>query len=119
MGHSMIDRRADKRCTAAAMRVSLATLRPGRHVRVIDLSPAGALVQTDRPLRPGSRVQIRLVLATITVSVAAHIVRCLVSAIHPEYGVTYRAALRFDERCTRLLDRETSPQPGGIAARPP
>ena len=113
MDNAVIERRKDKRCTAAALRVSLATLRPGRHVRVVDLSPAGVLVQSDRPLRPGSRVQIRLVLATSTVSVAAHIVRCTVNAIHPEYGVTYRAALHFDERCMRLLDRDTALHLGG------
>jgi len=100
MGAPMIERRQDQRCSAAAMRVSLATLRPGRHVRVVDLSAAGALVQTERPLRPGSRVHIRLVLAHATVSVAARIIRCAVTAIHPEYGVVYRAALLFHERCT-------------------
>ena len=115
MGNPLAERRTDKRCTAEALRVSLATLRPGRHVRVIDLSPAGVLVQADRPLRPGSRVQIRLVLASSTVSITAHIVRCSVSAIHPEYGVAYRAALRFDERCGRLIGRDAALQGGGIA----
>lgn len=115
MGSPVTERRHDHRCTAAALRVSLATLRPGRHVRVIDLSPGGALVQTDRPLRPGSRVQIRVVLTHSTVSVAAHIVRCTVSAIHPEYGVTYRAALRFDERCPRLIDRDAATHADGTS----
>jgi hypothetical protein len=59
-------------------------------------------VQTDRPLRPGSLVHLRLVTDAATLSIAAHVVRCLVWAIHPEQGVTYRGALRFDERCARL-----------------
>jgi hypothetical protein len=98
----MRERRHDLRRTAEALQVSQATLRPGRHVQVIDLSPTGAQVQTDRPLRPGSLVHLRLVTDAATLSIAAHVVRCLVWAIHPEQGVTYRGALRFDERCARL-----------------
>ena len=101
----MIERRRDIRCTAAALRVVQATLRPGRHVQVIDLSPMGVLVETDRPLRPGSLVHIRLVTEACTVSLAALIVHCSVSAVHPEEGITYRGGLRFDERCERLNDR--------------
>lgn len=104
MDQAMTERRRDRRCTASALRVRQATLRPGRTVRVVDLSPAGALVQTDRPLRPGHRVHIRLVTDICIVSVAAHIVRCTVWAIHPDEGVAYRGALCFDERCARLLD---------------
>lgn len=96
------------------MRVVQATLRPGRHVEVVDLSPAGAQVQTDQPLRPGHRVHIRLVTDACAVSIAAHIVRCVVWAIHPEDGVTYRGALRFDERCVRLS--EAAARSHGIAA---
>ena len=72
------------------VRVAQATLRPGRHVQVIDLSPMDVLVETDRPLRPGSLVHIRLVTEACTVSLAALIVHCSVSAVHPEAGITYR-----------------------------
>jgi hypothetical protein len=114
----MIERRKDKRCTAAALRVVHATLRPGRHVEVIDLSASGAQVQTDRPMRPGARVHIRLATDTFTVSVAAHIVRCVVWAIHPELGVTYRGGLRFDERCPRLTEHGTTSRGHGMLTPP-
>lgn len=104
MGKTLIERRRDRRCTASAMHVRQATLRPGRHVQVVDVSPIGALVQTDCPLRPGHRVHIRIVFDAVVVSVGAVIVRCGVWAIHPEDGVTYRGGLRFDERCVRLME---------------
>ena len=104
MARTIVERRHDRRCTAAALRVSQATLRPGREVRVIDLSAAGAQVQTERPLRPGSRIHIRFVVQSCSVSIAAHVVRCSVWALHPEHGVTYRSALHFDERCIRLME---------------
>jgi hypothetical protein len=77
-------------------------------VQVIDLSPTGPQVQTDRPLRPGSLVHLRLVTDAATLSTAAHIIRCLVSAIHPEQGGTYRGTLRFDDRCARLNSSSSS-----------
>lgn len=79
-------------------------MRPGREVSVVDWSVSGALVETDRPLRPGGRVHIRLVMRERSVSIAAHVTRCAVSALHAEAGVTYRGALRFDERCLALRD---------------
>ena len=100
----MIERRKDKRWSAAAIRVLHATLRPGRHVEMVDVSASGAQVQTDLPLRPGARVLIRVTTEDFSLSLSAHVVRCAVSAIHPELGVTYRGALRFDDRCQRLAE---------------
>lgn len=106
MGVAMIERRREIRCTAAALQVVQATLRPGRSVQIIDLSPMGALVETDRPLRPGSLVHVRIVTNACAVSLSALIVHCSVWAIHAEEGVTYRGGLRFDERCARLSDAD-------------
>lgn len=112
----MSDRRREARCAAVEMQVSRATLRPGRHVQVIDVSPVGAQVESDGPLRPGGRVHVRLTIERQIVDLAASIVRCFVWAVHPEQGVTYRAGLRFDERCTRLTRADPS-TPGKVAAR--
>lgn len=114
MDRPLTDRRRDVRRSAPAWRVHHASLRPGRHVLVIDLSPSGALVETDRPLRPASRVHIRIATDRWTVSIAAHVLRCAVCAIHPEEGVTYRGGLRFDERCQRMSEDEAH---GGAARR--
>jgi hypothetical protein len=81
---------------------------------VVDLSPSGARIETSRQLRPGARVHIRIVTERCTVSVAAHVLRCAVCSIHPDRGVTYRGALRFDERCH--LDTQSSAGDAAAAA---
>jgi hypothetical protein len=84
-----------------------ATLRPGRAIQVVDLSRTGAQIETDRGLRPGTRVHIRLVSQEQTLVLAALVLRCSVWALHPDEGIVYRGALRFDERCP-LLDVASS-----------
>ena len=98
------DRRAEIRVDAACSRISQATLRPGAHVILLDLSPSGAQIETRRQLRPGARVHLRIVTDRCSATVAAHVLRCAVRAIHPEHGVTYRGALRFDERWPALME---------------
>jgi len=83
------------------------TMRPGREVAVVDWSVSGALVETDRQLRPGSRVHIRLQIGDHSVAMSAHVVRCHVCALHPDRGVTYCGALHFDERCLALRDADS------------
>jgi hypothetical protein len=74
---------------------------------VIDLSTRGVLVEAGRPLRPGSRVEVHLESDTNRTLVAARVLRCSVAALHSESGVTYRAALAFNEICEWLRECET------------
>ena len=67
MDHALIDRRTEARLPREVLRMPQATLRPGYPVDVIDLSPHGLQVQSLRPLRPGSPVQVRLVVADQTI----------------------------------------------------
>jgi hypothetical protein len=39
--------------------------------------------------------------------VTARVVRCVVAALHPETGVTYRAALAFNESCDWVREAAT------------
>ena len=55
MADTVGERRAAPRL-AAALEIERATLRPGCLVAVLDLSANGAQVQSERPLRPGSRI---------------------------------------------------------------
>jgi hypothetical protein len=64
---------------------------------VVDLSQAGAQIETTKPLRPGSRVHVRLVADGWSLAAAALVLRCVVSAVNANEGVTYRGGLRFDE----------------------
>jgi hypothetical protein len=97
MDHALIDRRAEARLPRDVLRMPQATLRPGCPVDVIDLSPQGLQVQSLRALRPGSRVQVRLVVGELTMTVGATVLRCAVWALDAEDGLTYRGGLRFDE----------------------
>lgn len=101
MDQSLIDRRGDVRRPWAAPG-SRATLRPGRVVSLVDLSAGGALVEGDRPLRPGGRVQLHLVTAAGTFLLYAHVLRCAVWALDDRTGAIYRGALRFEPRAEHV-----------------
>jgi hypothetical protein len=100
------DRRNDTRVALSANRVR-ATLRPGCEVRVVDVSSGGALVQGERPLRPGARVHMQVVTSARTFTLTAHVLRCAVWTLHPLDGVTYRGALQFDDRCESFWEDGT------------
>ena len=98
MDQQITDRRTETRLALSNDSVRV-TLRPGCTVQIVDVSPGGALVQGERPLRPGSRVHIHVAGHARTFAVAARVLRCAVWALHPTDGVTYRGALQFENRC--------------------
>ena len=89
-----LERRSDARVSGTGLR---ARVRPGYRLVLVDVSCSGALVEGQRPLRPGSYVDLHLESEARGAMVAATVVRCAVAAIDSESGVTYRAALRFSE----------------------
>jgi hypothetical protein len=101
---TVTDRRIDARFAVPGM---AATLRPGCAVVLVNLSAGGALVEGVRPIRPGAKVHLRLVLQARVVAVAAHVLRCAVWSLHSFDGVLYRGALRFDERTDVFREGET------------
>jgi hypothetical protein len=103
------ERRREQRVTASGLR---ARVRPGYRLIIIDLSACGALVEAGRPLRPGSHVDVHLESDVRRGTVTARVVRCAVAAIDSESGVTYRAALSFNDTCDWVREALT---PGGYA----
>lgn len=98
MDHTLTELRGDARF-ALPPRVELrANLRPGCVVLLVNVSAGGALVQAARPLRPGARVQLRVITPSRLVSIAATVLRCEVWSLVATDGVIYRGALRFDQR---------------------
>jgi hypothetical protein len=92
------DRRSARRFAPAMQGLSdKARLRHGPEVIVVDLSTAGALIEGPCRLRPGAAVSTWLELSGQPVVHACRVVRCHVSAVHGAEGVSYRAALRFDQ----------------------
>ena|SRR3954468_3998080 len=92
----MRERRAEARVPADGVR---ARVRLGNSLVILDVNSRGALVEGQNPLRPGSRIEVQFESDLRRDMVAARVVRCGVVAIHPESGVTYRAALCFSETC--------------------
>jgi hypothetical protein len=94
----MKDRRQDGRLAPPKRTEVRATLRPGCIALLVDVSAGGALVQAPRPLRPGARLHVQVGVGGRRFEVTARVVRCLVWSLDPVAGVTYRGALRFDQR---------------------
>ena len=105
MADTLGERRAEPRLAAAALEIQRATLRPGCLVAVLDLSKNGAQVQSERPLRPGSRIHLRVAGRNWTLTVAADVVRCSVWILQAD-AVIYRGALRFEEACTPFWEEQ-------------
>ena len=112
MDLTVTDRRIDARFATPCM---AATLRPGCAVVLVNLSAGGALVEGARPMRPGAKVHLRLVLQARTMALAAQVLRCAVWSLHSQDGVMYRGALRFDERSNVFWEGET---PAGCSIPP-
>ena len=94
----MADRRAEPRTAPPAGTDIAATLRPGYAVLLVNVSARGALVQAPRPLRPGARIHLQVVVGSRRVMVGAWVQRCAVSSLQAGTGVLYRGALTFEER---------------------
>ena len=98
MDSEVTDRRFDARFDPPAVADLQATVRPGCAVILVDVSAGGALVQGPRPIRPGAKVHLQVAAGSQRLAIPAQVVRCAVWALHPLSGVTYRGALKFDER---------------------
>lgn len=68
-------------------------LKYGPRVEVLDLSPGGALLQTDVPLRPGTNLALEIVGRGVE-TVPLRVLRCQLAAIS-EQGAVYRGACEF------------------------
>jgi len=98
------ERRRQPRVSASGVR---ARIRTGHRLVVIDVSAGGALVEAGQPLPPGSLVEVHLESDHQHGRLAARVVRCAVAAIDTESGITYRAALSFNESCDWVCESTT------------
>jgi hypothetical protein len=83
----------------------VALLRPGQEVLVVNLSSQGALLESARRMRPGTRAELQLVGSGTRRVLGARVLRCVVTAIDP---IRYRGALAFEERLAIELDEQGS-----------
>jgi len=90
------DRRGSARLIPPEWPIDLsARIRPGHGVRVMNLSPRGALVESRQRLAPGRTVELQLEAAGARHATRARVVRCYVSAVAADI-VMFRGALAFE-----------------------
>ena len=97
MAASVEERRSSRRQPADVLLDTLARVRPGRDVVLIDIATGGALVESPARLLPGARVVLQLLRPGETISLGSRVVRCEVAGIDPTHGIRYRGALCFDQ----------------------
>jgi hypothetical protein len=88
--------------------ITAARVRPGHVVRLIDVSAAGALVETNRRLLPGKHVELQVERGGEQTSVRGRVLRCAVVKIQPTW-IYYRGAIGFDRHLPWLLDQAAEP----------
>ena len=97
MDEPIVERRSHSRFGGSSVSHMQAVLRPGRIVRLLNLSSGGALIEGRRPLRPGARVYLQLSTERCSAGRDAQILRCAVASLTGSEGVHYQGALKFDD----------------------
>jgi hypothetical protein len=91
------DRRVFSRVEVASLSgVVHLRLLPGREAVLLDLSQDGACIEVASRLLPGGRVEMHLATRGWKWRGHATVTRCRVSALVPDNGALYLAALHFD-----------------------
>jgi len=95
MRHASERRRAGRGAPDIAGWAGEAVLRPGLLVRIVNIGPFGALVESQARLRPGRRAELQLVTAGTDQKqiVPGTVERCQVSTLQP---LSFRGAIAFE-----------------------
>jgi hypothetical protein len=117
-GDGGLDRRHFARLPVADRRSTVrARVRPGREVRLIDLSRGGALVQATSRLLPGSQVELQVDVGPWHWRTTGLVTRSQVWALRVDDHVRYRAAVQFahpmDGAAQCHIENELSRDVGG------
>jgi hypothetical protein len=111
------DRRAHPRRRALdANGIVRTRIRPGHAAALVDLSAAGALIETTRRLLPDTFVEMYVETRSHRVTVRGRIVRSAVISVRPAV-VCYRAAIQFDSYLPWFVEDDGPVQVSGPAGR--
>jgi hypothetical protein len=78
-------------------------IRPGRPVRLIDISAGGALIETSHRLLPGGGVSLQFEGADGRISISGRLLRCAIAQVGPR-TLRYCGAIGFDRPLPWLAD---------------
>ncbi len=110
------ERRASPRRPASEVTfLKSVRLLAGPDVRLVDVSRGGALLESDTPLPPGTRICLRLVTTDTTLLIDGRVLRSRVSCLQPGL-VRYRSAVAFDEDVALFAEDR---QAGAADSAPP
>jgi hypothetical protein len=101
--HLQERRLARRRRSIAEHGIVSVRVRPGIDASVVDVSPAGALIETNHRLLPGSSVEICFDSGKRQPAVRGKVVRCAVAQLGADQ-VCYRGAILFDQRLPWITD---------------
>jgi hypothetical protein len=92
-----LERRISVRAEVASLS-SVVHLRlpPGREAVLLNVSQEGACIEAPSRLLPGGRIEVHISTVGWSWRGRATVKRCRVSALVPDHGVRYTAALQFD-----------------------
>ena len=100
----LLERRLSRRRQSVAEHgIVSARVRPGIDASVVDLSAAGALIETSHRLLPGSSVEICFDPDKRQPAIRGKVIRCAVAQLGPDQ-VCYRGAILFDQRLPWMAD---------------
>jgi hypothetical protein len=88
-------RRAPRRLPRPAEAVSKVRLRTGRELQVVNIGPAGVLVEAAARLLPGTWVDVHVITTDGRELVRSRVVRAWVCHVSAD-AILYRGALAFD-----------------------
>ena len=104
----MSESRSDRRQTPRLLHsddhgVVSMRVRPGHRAQVIDVSAAGALIETPHRMLPGTSVELHVETRSHHTNVRGRVLRCAIVQVRPSW-LCYRAAIGFDRHLPWLLD---------------
>jgi hypothetical protein len=76
-------------------------------VDVVNAASGGLLVQSSRPLRPGTRTFLEIARIDGRINISGHVIRSEVATISSA-GVRYRSAIAFEHRL-EFIDHQSEP----------
>jgi hypothetical protein len=101
--HDAERRKAVRRTTVEEHGIVQARVRPGHDVALVNVSAAGALLESANQLRPGSIVEVHLSTSARRVSVQGRVLRCSVIRLSAE-RLWYRGAIGFEHLLPWFVD---------------
>jgi hypothetical protein len=102
------ERRQHRRSGPEDHRIVTARIRPGHVAAVVDLSAAGALIETDTRLLPGTTIDLVVVATDRAERVRGCVLRCSVVYVCRS-AIRYRAAIVFSSQLAWLSAAAPAP----------